>query len=157
MAQNILTFGKFYYILMVTWKSTEPHTRTLNQLTLSWNIKDKLKYKKNLAWHSHNFLLPYIAVEYIYIFYYYISTSFIFNLNFLRFVVEWIICLYIYCLKFLNLLLYFAWVQHHSLNFYQETIYSGSQINYVKWIIHTFVAINLNFKIYFKIYRVNLT
>ena len=42
------------------------------------------KKKKNLVWHSHNFLLSYITVEE----YFKISTTFIFNLYFLCFVVD---------------------------------------------------------------------
>ena len=40
--------------------------------------------KKNLVWHSHNFLLPCITVEENFI----IIISFIFNLYFLCFVVD---------------------------------------------------------------------
>ena len=48
----------------------------LNATTLK---KNKIK-KKNLMWHSHNFLLPYITEYFI------ISITFIFNLYFLGFV-----------------------------------------------------------------------
>ena len=39
---------------------------------------------KNLVWHSHNFLLPYIIVEKYFI----ISITFIFNRYFLSFVLD---------------------------------------------------------------------
>ena len=40
--------------------------------------------KKNLVWHSYNFLLPYIKVEEYFI----ISITFIFNLYFIFFIVD---------------------------------------------------------------------
>ena len=70
--------------------------------------------KKILVWHSHNFLLPYTAVEEYFI----ISFTFIFNLYFLCFVVDkipaFIVILYIFLTKFL----YFAWMWLYSSNSY---------------------------------------
>ena len=45
---------------------------------------ETLKKKKNLVWHSHNFLLPYITLEVYFI----ICFTFIFNHYFLCFVVD---------------------------------------------------------------------
>ena len=48
------------------------------------DMEKYLKEKKNLVWHSHNFLLPYITVEEYFI----ISITFIFNRYFLCFAVD---------------------------------------------------------------------
>ena len=47
-------------------------------------LNEDCKEKTNLAWHSHNFLLPCITVEEYFI----ISIAFIFNLYILCFVVD---------------------------------------------------------------------
>ena len=47
-------------------------------------LLEKIIDKKNLVWHSHNFLLPYITVEEYFI----NSITFIFNLYFICFVVD---------------------------------------------------------------------
>ena len=47
-------------------------------------IEQNKTNKKNLVWHSHNFLLPYITVEEYFI----MSITFIFKLYFLCFVVD---------------------------------------------------------------------
>ena len=59
--------------------------------------------KKNLVWHSHSFLFPCIAVKEKIIINTYPYLIFLF---------------YIYCLQFLILIAYFAWVRLHSSNFY---------------------------------------
>ena len=60
--------------------------------------------KKNLVWHSHNFLLPYITVEEYFI----ISIKFIFNLYFLCFVVDELPAFIIIDCNFLNLISVFC-------------------------------------------------
>ena len=59
---------------------------------------------KNLVWHSHNFLLPYITVEEYFI----ISITFMFNLYFLYFVADELPASIIIVYNFLTLFPFFA-------------------------------------------------
>ena len=54
---------------------------TMKFVQMGKHLKKNLK---NLVWHSHNFLLPYIIVEE----YFFNSITFIFNLYFICFVVD---------------------------------------------------------------------
>ena len=74
-----------------------------------------IKLKKNLLWHSHNFLLPYITVEE----YFLISITFILNLYFLSFVADELPASIIIVYKSWTSFPYFAWVRLHLSNFYQ--------------------------------------
>ena len=80
--KSILLKYHLFFFLQKPWKLPSPWQ--LNEKHIEYQIKSAFFTKKNLVWHSHNFLLPYTAVKEYFI----ISFTFIFNRYFLCFTVD---------------------------------------------------------------------
>ena len=77
---------KYFFAFLRTFTHTIQQRKNFRLFAKSYLSKITKNFfkKKNLVWHSHNFLLPYIIVEEYFI----NSIAFILNLYFICFVVD---------------------------------------------------------------------
>ena len=102
----VMILGKWFIFMLKKWLISSMYfdCQKINDAILHMRIiypgSLGKEQKKNLACNSHNFPLPYIAVENYFI----IRAVFILNLYLISMLCScWIICFYIYCLHFFTL------------------------------------------------------